>query len=62
MKKEKAQQERATYDIAEFGQKLGISKNAAYNAANRGEIPTIRIGGRILIPRAALDKLLENGK
>lgn len=38
---------------------LGIGKTSAYAAVDRGEIPTIRIGGRILVPRAALLKLLE---
>ena len=38
---------------------LGISRYAGYEAAKRGEIPTIRIGKRILVPRRALDRLLE---
>ena len=38
---------------------LGIGRNAAYAAAQRGEIPTIKIGRRLLVPRAALDKLLS---
>jgi excisionase family DNA binding protein len=40
---------------------LGVGKNAIYQAARRGEIPTLRIGRRILVPRAALDRLLEEG-
>jgi excisionase family DNA binding protein len=38
---------------------LGIGRNNAYEAAKRGEIPTIKIGGRILVPRAALERMLE---
>ena len=39
---------------------LGISKNYAYYLVKMGEIPSIRfINGRILIPRAALEKMLE---
>ena len=37
---------------------LGIGKNLAYEAVERGEIPTVRIGGRILVPLSALEKML----
>lgn len=57
MKKEKA--DRRTYNIEEAGRMLGLAKNAAYNAAHRGEIPVIKIGGRMLVPKAAFDRLLE---
>ncbi|MGI8643199.1 MAG: helix-turn-helix domain-containing protein [Thermomicrobiales bacterium] len=36
-----------------------ISRNAAYEACRRGELPSIHIGNRILIPRARLQALLE---
>ncbi len=51
---------RKTYNIwPEAGQMLGLSRNATYEAAKKGEIPTIRLGGRILVPKAALNRLLE---
>jgi excisionase family DNA binding protein len=40
------------------GQLLGMSRSAAYRAADRGEIPTIRLGGGLLVPVAALYALL----
>jgi len=40
------------------GRLLGLSRQATYDAANRGDIPTIRIGRRILVPTAALARLL----
>lgn len=40
---------------------LGISRTCAYEAVARGEIPCIRIGRRILIPKVALEKLLAGG-
>jgi excisionase family DNA binding protein len=40
------------------GQLLGLSRQSTYDAAHRGEIPTIRIGRRILVPTAALARLL----
>ena len=51
-----------TYDIEEAGRLLGIGRNQAYEAAHRGDFPTIRIGRRLLVPKAALDRLLENGR
>lgn len=53
-------EEKLIFTVKEATQKLGLSKNSAYNAIQRGEIPSIRIGRRILIPKVAIDKLLEN--
>jgi excisionase family DNA binding protein len=53
------EEERRTYLVEEAGAILGIGRSAAYAAVARGEIPHIRIGRRILIPRRALDRLLE---
>lgn len=39
---------------------LGISRTFAYEAVARGEIPCIRIGRRILVPRVDLNRLLES--
>jgi excisionase family DNA binding protein len=45
--------------VPEAGRPLGLGRNSAYEAAAKGDIPTIRIGGRILVPRKALDRLLD---
>jgi excisionase family DNA binding protein len=37
---------------------LGISRGLAYEAARRGELPTIKLGRRVLVPRAKLLALL----
>jgi hypothetical protein len=39
---------------------LHLSRNATYAAATRGDIPTIRIGKLIRVPRAALQRLLDS--
>jgi excisionase family DNA binding protein len=49
---------RRTVTVPEAGVQLGISRNAAYEAAARGEIPTLRIGKRLVVPKAALDRML----
>ncbi len=51
--------ERVTLDVPAAGRMLGLSRNAAYQAVRRGEIPAVKIGGRLLVPRAALMRLLE---
>jgi excisionase family DNA binding protein len=51
--------ERLTYTLSEAARRLGISRALAYEAANRGELPVCRIGRRLLVPRAALTRLLE---
>ena len=51
--------DRLTYTLAEAAQQLGISRWLAYEAAHRGELPVCRIGRRMLVPRAALLRLLN---
>jgi excisionase family DNA binding protein len=55
-----SQMQTATITVEEAGQALGICRNAAYAAAQRGEIPVIRIGRRVLVPKAAFDRLLAS--
>jgi excisionase family DNA binding protein len=45
--------------VPEAGAKLGLSRNASYEAAARGEIPTIKLGKLLKVPRVALERLLE---
>jgi len=41
------------------GHALGLSRQSTYNAVASGEIPTIRVGRRILVPTAALRRMLQ---
>ena len=50
---------RLTYSVKETAELLGLSKNSTYQACLKGEIPSLRIGGRILIPVAKLEGLLS---
>jgi excisionase family DNA binding protein len=50
---------RLTMSVEEAGRRLGIGRNAAYEAARRGDIPVIRLGKRYLIPIAALERMLQ---
>jgi excisionase family DNA binding protein len=49
---------RQTISVSEAAERLGISRNHAYEAAKSGEIPTIKIGKRVLVPLAAFERLL----
>ncbi len=49
--------------VEEARQILRLGRNAAYEAIRRGEIPVLRFGRRIVVPRAALERMLsEAGK
>ena len=50
--------ERRVVTLNEAALILRISRGSAYEAAKRKEIPTIRIGRRLLVPSAALERLL----
>ena len=45
--------------LDEVASLLRISRGSAYEAARRKEIPTIRIGRRLLVPTDALERLLS---
>ena len=51
---------KTTLTIEEMALTLGIGRNSAYEAVKRGDIPSIRIGRRILVPTKALDNLLAS--
>jgi excisionase family DNA binding protein len=50
--------ERLTLSVEEAADQLGISRALAYEAVRRGQIPHVRIGRRILVPKVALQRLL----
>lgn len=48
--------ERQTYTIEEAAKILGISRAVAYR---KGVLPTVRIAGRRLVPKRALERMLD---
>ena len=58
-KSEATQPARRVVTLNEAALILRISRGSAYEAAKRKEIPTIRIGRRLLVPCEALDRLLS---
>ncbi len=54
--------EKLTLTVSETARLLGISRGLAYEMVRTGELPSVRFGKRVLIPRRALEKLLEQGQ
>lgn len=52
--------ETLTYSVAEVGKVLRISRSRAYDLVKEGVIPSITLGRRILVPKKALNKMLED--
>lgn len=52
--------ESKTLSVPEAGREyFGLSKNGAYEAARRGDIPTIRVGRLLRVPVVAMERILE---
>ncbi len=51
-----------TLTVEQAASALGVSRTIAYEAIRQGEIPSVRIGRRILVPKSALDRLLSGDR
>jgi excisionase family DNA binding protein len=60
MREERPGVECLTFTVEQAGEALGIGRNLAYEAVERGEIPSVKIGRRVLVPRAALEEMLRS--
>ena len=45
--------------VSEVASVLRLGRNATYEAIQRGEIPAVKFGRRLLVPKAALIRCLE---
>lgn len=55
---ERNQADRLVWSVEEAGQQLGISRAHAYELIARGELPHLRLGRRLVVPKRAIEKLL----
>jgi excisionase family DNA binding protein len=55
-----AEIERLAYSPAEFAAAVGCSRQHVQNLIARGELRSVKLGRKRLIPRAAVDALLED--
>jgi len=51
--------ERRTLSVDDVAKILGVGRSAVYEAIRRGEIPALHFGRRIVVPRQALLRLLD---
>ena len=51
--------DRLTFTVTEVAELLGIARTSAYECVRRGEIPSLTLGRRLVVSRAALDALLN---
>jgi len=49
-----------TLSVPEAAQLLGLSSNHAWRLVATGELPSLRLGRRVLVPRSSLVALVEN--
>ena len=54
--------EKLAYSPMEVAELLGLGRSSTYQALAEGRIPSIRVGKKILIPKAGLVKLLSEGQ
>lgn len=49
----------AGYSVGAFAQQLAISRSGVYNLIKAGEVRSVKIGGRRIIPATEIDRLLD---
>ncbi len=47
------------FSVTQVAKMLGLSRASAYRAIDNGDIPSVKVGTRIIIPADALEKLLN---
>ena len=58
----KGNEDRLCFSIPETARMLGISRGLAYELARSGQIPVLRLGKRLLVPKIALERMLGQAK
>ena len=54
-------EKRLCITVPEAAVMLGLSRNFTYELVKQKQLPVVKFGKRLLIPRAALEKMLEKG-
>lgn len=60
MKEKMAMPERLTMSVSEAAEMLGISRALAYTLVRNEQLPSLRLGRRVVVPRAALEHFVES--
>jgi excisionase family DNA binding protein len=51
-----------TVSVPEAGAILGLGRNGSYEAVRRGDIPAIRLGKKLRVPKAVLERMLNSAE
>lgn len=51
--------EKLSYNADEVKSVLGLSLSGVYEAARKGDLPSVRIGRRLIFPKQGIDRLLS---
>ena len=58
-----SERECATISVPDAGRRyFGLSRDGSYDAAKRGDIPTIKIGRKLRVPVAAMDEIIASAR
>lgn len=49
-----------TITVEEAGRRLGISRGLAYSLVRRGQIPSVRLGRRLVVPAGAVEAIIRD--
>jgi excisionase family DNA binding protein len=52
--------ERPVLTVSEAAELLGVSRAFGYELIARGDLPAVRLGRRIMIPRVGIQRIIEN--
>ena len=55
----KVTESRACMSVADVADEMGVSRATVYDLARRADFPAIHLGKRIIVPRSAFYKWLE---
>jgi excisionase family DNA binding protein len=53
--------DQALYTVAQAATALNIGRTHAYRAIKAGKIGSVRIGNKILVPKAEIDRIVAQG-
>jgi excisionase family DNA binding protein len=56
------QKESLVLTVVSAGRLLGVSRATAYKLAKNGQLPTLRLSRRLVVPKAALERMLSECK
>jgi len=52
--------DKQTYTIRECAEILGVGISVMYESARQGKLPVLKFGRRLVVPKYAFDKMLED--